>query len=92
MALDIINSLIISTWGLSLQQLLLLYTFGLTFILSAIDLRIASIIGLVLLVAQLAYFYSQGYDVTLNVLSILVMLIIMSLSIFLVRKKELPLP
>jgi len=88
MALELIQSLITNALGLSLQQLFLMLTYGLVFILSAFDIRMASIIGLVLLVVQLIYFYLQNADITLNVLSILVILIIMSFSMFILKKKE----
>ena len=74
--------------GMGIEKILLLFTFGLGVVLSAIDLRISMVIVFVLLAAQLGLFYKLGYDVTLTATALLVALIIMSLSIFLIKQKE----
>jgi len=80
-------SLITSTLGVGIIELMLLFVWGLAIILSAVDLRVSAILTFVLSGAITIYAYYTNANMYLPLISLVASLIFLSLS-FLVSLKN----
>jgi len=80
-------SLITSTLGVGIIELMLIFIWGLAIILSAVDLRVSAILTFVLSGALTIYAYYSNINMYMPIISLVASLIFLSLS-FLVSLKN----
>ena len=73
-------SLITSTLGVGITELMLIFIWGLAIILSAVDLRVSAVLTFVLSGALTIYAYYNNTEMYMPIISLVASLIFLSLS------------